>query len=250
MSEYTAQEHVRPFVYETRTKKALHFSICEIQSSMDLRRPNALDLEYTRIMMGFLLFQPAPLNLAMIGLGGGSLAKFCHCHLPATQISVVEINPHVIALRQEFHVPPDCERFRVIRDDGAHFVRAARGRFNVLLADGYDHQGLPGQLGSQDFYDDCFEALEPEGILVANLLVGHRHYRQSIERIRNSFRGAILVVDDRDCGNGVVFASKGCLPAVPRTEPLRCPAALDEPAWKSLQGAFARVHSAMKETPA
>ncbi len=49
------ERHVKPFVYETLTRRALHFSICEIQSSMDVRDPYSLDLEYTRTMMAFLL---------------------------------------------------------------------------------------------------------------------------------------------------------------------------------------------------
>ena len=54
--------------------------------------------------------------------GGGSLAKFCYRHLPDTCITVVEINPHVIALRDEFKVPPDDRRFRVVEADGVHFA--------------------------------------------------------------------------------------------------------------------------------
>ena len=36
--------------------------------------PFALELDYTRCMMAFLLFHPAPRRALMIGLGGGSLA--------------------------------------------------------------------------------------------------------------------------------------------------------------------------------
>ncbi|WP_374568002.1 hypothetical protein [Ideonella sp.] len=63
-------DHVRPFVYESLTSKALHFSISAIQSRMKLRDPDALDLEYTQTMMGFLLFHPKPRQIVMIGLGG------------------------------------------------------------------------------------------------------------------------------------------------------------------------------------
>ena len=35
----------------------------------------------------------------MIGLGGGSLVRFCHRHLPHSRMTVVEINPAVVALR-------------------------------------------------------------------------------------------------------------------------------------------------------
>jgi hypothetical protein len=39
---------------------------------MRLKEPYALDLEYTRAMMGFLLFRREPSDIALIGLGGGS----------------------------------------------------------------------------------------------------------------------------------------------------------------------------------
>ena len=35
--------HVRPYIQQTLTTKALHFSISELQSRMDVRRPDALD---------------------------------------------------------------------------------------------------------------------------------------------------------------------------------------------------------------
>src|SRR5262249_337568 len=108
-------QHVKPFIYESLSSKALHFSIGEIQSRMQLSDPDALNLEYTGTMMGFLMFNPDPASIAMIGLGGGSLAKFCHRYLPRATLQVVEINPHVIAMRDEFHVPRDGAHFRVIR---------------------------------------------------------------------------------------------------------------------------------------
>lgn len=240
-------QHVKPFVYETLTRKALHFSICEIQSRMDLRDPHALDLEYTRTMMAFLLFLPEPKRIAMIGLGGGSLAKFCHRFLPGTQIHVIEINPHVIALRDQFHVPPDSPRFRVIAGDGAHYVRYRATRCDVLMVDGFDSDGLPGPLCSQRFYDDAYEMLQPGGLMVANLHYGHRDHPDHVERIRRSFDGAILVVDDGEGSNSVVFACKG--PALERFRPgaLRPPKGLDREAAKQLLAAFALVASAWKD---
>ena len=242
-----AQRHIKPFVFETETKKKLYFSICEIQSSMNLREPDALDLEYTRTMMGFLLFHPRPSNIGMIGLGGGSLAKFCHRHLPDTHISVVEINPHVIALRDEFQVPADSGRFHIIQGDGADFVRCSPVRCDALLVDGYDSKGLPTRLASQGFYDGCFQMLAPGGILVVNLLFGHQHYAQKVERIRRSFNREILVIDDKKRGNSIVFASKGRPLASHRAELLCQTGTTAMGARKPLQGAYAKILSALKE---
>lgn len=239
--------HVKPFVYDDTIRKALYFSISEIQSRMGLADPFALDLEYTRTMMAFLMFVPRPAQIAMVGLGGGSLAKFCHRYLPATHIQVVEINPHVIALRDEFQVPPDSERFHVIRGDGADFVRFRATRCDVLMVDGFDVDGLPERLCSQRFYDDAWEMLQPGGMLVANLHFGHVEHAAQVARIRRSFQEAVLVVVDADCSNSIVFACKGA--ALDRFRPgvVRPPRGLEKSAADQLTGAFARVAAAWKE---
>jgi len=245
-SQESAQ-HVKPFVYESLSSKALHFSISETQSRMRLDDPHALDLEYTRTMMAFLLFNPEPKNIAMIGLGGGSLAKFCHRYLPNSHVQVVEINPHVIALRDAFQVPPDDERFRVIRGDGASFVRNMPARVDVLLVDGFDSHGLPARLASQRFYDNCLDALQPGGIMVANLHYGHRHYEVYLDRIRRSFNGSVLVVDDGEMSNSIVFASNGHALGKRRGGASRRPKGLEAAAADQLLAAFALVSSALKD---
>lgn len=241
--------HVKPYVHQSLTSKALHFSISAIQSRMVLADPYALDLEYTRTMMGFLLLQPRPRRIAMIGLGGGSLAKFCHRYLPESSLRVVEINPHVIALRDEFHVPPDDERFRVIHADGAKFVRDDPSGADVLIVDGFTTDGLPSRLCSQRFYDDCQDMLQADGVLVVNLHAGHRQHDTHVERIRRSFGGALLVVDDGDHCNSIVFACKGRTLDSVKAGVVRRPKGLDPAAATQLLGAFARVSRAMRDRP-
>jgi spermidine synthase len=143
----------------------------------------------------------------MIGLGGGSMPKWCYRQLPAADITVIEINPKVIALRDQFHIPPDDNRFRVICGDGADYVARTSELTEVLLVDGFDIHGQPPQLCSQEFYDDCHRALTPDGLLVVNLC--GLENRRSIERIRRSFDDRVLVAIPEDGENTVVFAIKG-----------------------------------------
>jgi spermidine synthase len=240
-------QHVKPYVYESLTSKALHFSISEIQSRMRLADPYALDLEYTRLMMGFVLFHPHPKQIVMIGLGGGSLAKFCHKHLRKTHVQVVEINPHVIALRDEFHVPPDGERFHVLPADGARYVRLRVRRPDVLVVDGFGPEGQPARLCSQRFYDDCAEMLQPGGVLVVNLHRGHRHYETFLDRLQRSFAGGSLAVEDSDGSNGIVFACKGFTLDVAASGARGAAPALAPAVAASLKGALARVKRALEK---
>jgi spermidine synthase len=89
----SAAEHDRPYVREELGTRSLHFSMAQTQSCMQLQRPQALELEYTCTMMGFLMVRPGARRLAMIGLGGGSIAKFCHRYLTRASLVVVELNP-------------------------------------------------------------------------------------------------------------------------------------------------------------
>jgi len=179
-----------------------------IQSEMSIDLPDDLVVSYTRAMMSFLLFEPAPKSIAMIGLGGGSLAKYCYRYLPQTEITVVEINPDVIALRNEFAIPSDDTRFKVLLGDGAEFVAATDRQFDVLIVDGFDAGGLPVQLSSQQFYDNCFALLADNGIMVVNLWGGYPHYDEYLARIHNSFPSRLVIVDADDSVNKIVLAGK------------------------------------------
>lgn len=206
-------ERVRPFLFEDERGVAMHFEISSIQSRMRRDDPYALDLDYTRAMMGFLLFVPEPRTMLMVGLGGGSLPKYCHRHFAQVDITVAEINPHVIALRDDFLVPPDGERFRVVCADGAD-VMAERQRapVDVLLIDGFTYEGQPERLCTQGFYDDCRARVAEAGVMVVNLHADHEQCTAIVDRIERSFDGRLLVVGAEAGGNLIVFAGTGCPP--------------------------------------
>lgn len=208
---------MKPYLTERDGILSLHFDEWSIQSEMSIDETDVLVIPYTRVIMSFLLLAPSPEHVAMIGLGGGSLAKYCYRHLPGTGITAVEINPGVIALRNEFAIPADDGRFRVVLGDGAAWVADAASQSNVqpdvlvpdvLIIDGFDADGLPAQLSSQRFYDDCFAALADNGIMVVNMWKGYPRYDEYLARISNSFAGNSVIVDAQDGFNHIVLAVK------------------------------------------
>jgi spermidine synthase len=240
-------QHPKPVVYESLTCKSLFFSMQDVQSRMHILRPDELQFEYTKIMMGFLLHNPRPISIAMVGLGGGSLAKFCYRHLPHADICVIEINPHVIALRDTFSIPADDHRFTVELGDASEFVKETHQKFDVLLADGFDIGGLPEALSSLQFYDDCFNMLNPGGMFVANLHGCNLLFDVVLDRIRSSFQGSLLVVNDPDASNRLAFCVKGNANALQRLAGVRRPEGFDTTAWKELLPSMARVFLASRE---
>lgn len=210
MSEYFEfLQHCRPFVRDSRETLSLHFSIGETQSMMSRQRPFDLELAYTKTMMGFLLAKPNPSHILMIGLGGGSLAKFCYQNLQQARITVVEINPHVIARRRQFLIPDDDQRFNVVCADGADFVLDTQSKFDVVMVDGFDQHGVCAQLSTRTFYENCFACMTHRSVFVVNLDAAHPAHPLSLDRIGNTFMGNSVEIGIPQRNNCVAFAGKG-----------------------------------------
>ncbi len=206
---HPAPEKEAPLLHEENGELSLHFNFPTIQSRMLKTDPERLILDYTRTMMGFLLFNPKPERIAMIGLGGGSLAKYCRRKLPDSQFIAIEVSPEVIGLRDQFGIPQDDALFSIICADGADFVRRESESLDILLVDGFDSGGQPDQLSTAAFYDDCHTALRPGGVLVVNLCADDTGYGNYVGRIRDSFAEKIVVVEADEGDNKIVFACKG-----------------------------------------
>jgi spermidine synthase len=195
------------YVSERLGVRSLHIGSDTIQSSMRIARPFDLELAYTRSMMAFLLFVPSPRDVLMIGLGGGSLAKFIHREFPGARVRAVEINPRVVAVaRQSFELPADRENFEVLIADGADFVTREDVRCDVLIVDGYEAHGHVETLASEEFYACCLERLRPSGVLVVNLWSGGSTFGTLLERISGTFTGGTLCLPAERPGNVIVFA--------------------------------------------
>jgi spermidine synthase len=210
-------------VSDARGVRSLHVGGEAIQSSMKLGDPFALALDYTRCMMAFLLFHPEPRQALMIGLGGGSLAKFFFRHLRRTRVRVVELDARIVATaRAHFALPADDARLSVEIGDGAEAL--APECCDVLVVDAYHDEAHVPELASAAFYDAAFLALEPRGALVVNFMDDDPRFREYLQRLAAAFGGAVIAMRALyDC-NIVAFALKG-LPASLEWEELRLRAA-------------------------
>jgi len=192
----------------------LHFSSAWIQGAMRIARPWALELDYTREMMAALLLRPDarwPRSALIVGLGAGSLLKFLHRHRPAARLTVVEIEPAVVAAaRQYFKLPEEDARLAVVIGDGAEYIAAGKRRFDLILVDGYDAEAGTGLLDTLPFYANARARLSDEGLLVTNLLSNRRRdLHDSVARLTAAFDGRALAFPSCDSGNTVAFAAAG-----------------------------------------
>lgn len=230
-----AEDAKTVYVTEKYGVRSLHIGSDTVQSSMRISRPHDLELSYTRSMMACLLFQPEPSDVLMIGLGGGSVAKFVRHYLPAACVRVLEIDPQVVAIaRQCFLVPADDERFEVIIGDGAEYMARDDIGADLIMVDGYDAESHVEALATREFYADCRERLAPGGMLVVNLWGGDREFNEVLKRIEEAFPGGTLCLKARKLGNVIAFGFRDT-PGPQSWEELRRRAAGLEPRFGGLE---------------
>lgn len=210
LKKWRPRRHASVEVSEAKGIRTLHLGGDAIQSAIRLAAPHGLELHYTRAMMAFLLFHPAPRDVLMIGLGGGSIARFVHALMPATRMTAVEVNPRVVAAaRSYFGLPADDERLTVEIADGGAYVPAHPDSADVLLLDAFEDGESVKALATRAFYDACRAALRRGGLLAVNFIADEPRFGKALARIEQSFDGRVLCMPAADRVNIIVFAFRG-----------------------------------------
>ena len=204
------------FVYEDGNTRCLCFTrLCAIgrQTCVDLRQPNRLVFEYTQMMLGALYLNPDPHSILIIGLGGGTLPRTLERLLPNADIDVVEIDPAVVGVAQQyFGFRPD-ERIHLTVQDGRAYVRQAlRGskRYQLIMLDAYEHQYIPEHMLTREFLGEVRSLLQPGGIVAANTFSSSRLYQNESVTYSSVF-GEFYNLRS---GNRVILATNGPLPSI------------------------------------
>jgi len=214
----------------------LHLGTEWIQGSMLMDAPTALFHEYIQRMMAWLLFvepESVPRRQAMqLGLGAGSLTKFCHKEL-RMKTTAIELNAQVlVACRGWFKLPADNARMQVVLADAAEEIQKPMwfGAVDALNVDLYDHEAAAPVLDSFPFYSNCRRLLTPEGCMTVNLFGRASSYARSVEKISAAFGAdAVWAFKPTREGNTVVLAQR--TPSRPKRDLLAQRAEVIEAQW-------------------
>jgi spermidine synthase len=202
------ESYPKPFVVDDGERRYLYFNTRLMQSAMRLKAPNDLDLRYTQKMMSFLLFNPHPKRIVLVGLGGGSLIKFCYTRMPSVQLTAVDIDPDVIAFRDVFMLPPDGPRLQVLQADGAEYLGNAEKGIDVVMVDAFDETGFAPALANREFLETIYAKLSGNGVLVVNLAGEKESYVGLIGDAMQVFDEQVIVFSVPEDGNHILLAFK------------------------------------------
>lgn len=196
--------------------RSLYTASSAIQSSMNTCDPIALVLSYTRSMMAFQLWQENPQSALLIGLGGGSLAKYLLNYHPRCNIDVVEIDSDIAALAHRYFHLPQHPKLNIHISDGYSYLCESEKEYDVILVDAFDKNGVCDTILHPAFFNACAHRLASRGIVSINLWSSQPEvFTQAIEYIRQSFTDNTWQLPVAGKGNVIALAAHQPLPSKP-----------------------------------
>jgi len=201
-------EHGLLEVVETDTTRTLYFGTPAKQSSMALEAPHRLALSYTRAMAAALLFNPRPRSALLIGLGGGSLARFLLHHLPDCRVDAAEPRSAVIDIAREHFALAEHPRLRIFPVGGAEFLAGQPpDTYDLILVDAFDASGLAAEVTTDSFMQACHSVLTADGVLSVNLWASRRELcRDQFRLLADRFDNQVLRLPVERRGNVIALA--------------------------------------------
>ncbi|MBF0588371.1 MAG: fused MFS/spermidine synthase [Magnetococcales bacterium] len=198
-------------VLEDDVHRWMHFGSHLQQSSMRLEDPSELALPYTRRMMNALLFAPDPQRILMIGLGGGSMARFLLRHFPDACMDAVEMDPAVAWVAHHFFQLQEHPGLVIHQGEGLAYLRdkVQNGEqgYDLILVDAFDHEGMASVLLLEDFHRKCRALLSSNGVCAYNLSKRLPiPYETVLAGLRASYEGAALLPAEVTSNNVIAFA--------------------------------------------
>ena len=139
------------------------------QSVVKLGDPDYIALPYAKTVHVGLAVAENPTRVLIVGLGGGTIPQFLRHHFPDLVIDVVEIDPAVVHVAEDyFGFRPD-ERMRAFVDDGRNFIEQSDPVYDVIYLDAYSATSVPYSLTTRQFLEATRKALKPGGVVVGNV---------------------------------------------------------------------------------
>lgn len=131
--------------------------------------PTSLFLPYSQMMVSSLALVSEPKRGLILGHGGGSLAKWLARHWPALELDIVEFDPVVVRMAEEYfdYRPPATHHVSV--KDGRAFLNATNHTYDVMWIDAFARDMIPFHLTTAEFYALVRTHLNPEGVVAVNL---------------------------------------------------------------------------------
>lgn len=158
-------------LYEQRQVRGLVTGPSGVQSAVFMDGSNDLVFWYTREMARLALEQQ-PERVLMLGGGAFTLPQYLAHALPDAQIDVVEIDPELEPISEQYFGYSQPDNVRLYFDDARSYLNKTDKQYDLVLVDVYGDVEAPFTMMTEQYGRAIAAAVEPDGMLVANIIAG------------------------------------------------------------------------------
>lgn len=131
--------------------------------------PVTLFLPYSQLMVAALAWTPEPKRGLILGHGGGSLAKWLAQYWPELELDIVEVDPAVVRMAEEYFDYRAPANHHVFVKDGRAFLHSTAEKYDVIWADAFARHLIPFHLTTVEFFSELRSRLNPRGVVAVNI---------------------------------------------------------------------------------
>lgn len=138
---------------------------------LDSNDPLDLPFPYTQYYRLYTLFVDDPEHVLAIGGGAYSVPQAIAAQEKNAEVDVVEVEPKLYPIIQEYFNLLDLPNLHNTVDDGRRFLNTTDTQYDVIFSDVYHSQfSIPAHFTTQEFFETAASHLTERGVFLANVL--------------------------------------------------------------------------------
>jgi len=213
MVTFTENEPFSPIKYQYAVEKILYKGKSQFQEIMVFESPdfgkvfvldNIVQLTerdeffYHEMLTHIAMHtHPNPRKVVVIGGGDGGTMREVLRHLSVEKAYLVEIDKKVVEVAKKYlpfvSSKLDDPRVEIHYTDGAEFIKSINN-IDIVIVDSTDAIGMARTLYSEEFFNNVYKCLSPDGLYVSHTESLGFHREMAIE-VQNTLKKIFPIVD-------------------------------------------------------
>lgn len=107
-------------------------------------------------------------TVLILGLGGGDLVNLFARAYPRWMVTVVEIEPEVVRVANEYFGVTPHKKLRITLDDARTFIQRVTNTYDLIIVDLYDGDDIPTWVATPRFIKQVMQRLSLKGRVIFN----------------------------------------------------------------------------------
>jgi spermidine synthase len=180
---------VRDVGYDSQRVRALQTDNSGLQSGVYVDGRDDLALPYVRAFAYAATLKPNAERHLIIGGGAFTFPEFLAKQYPSSKVDTVEIDDRFPEISRQYFGFDQPKNLHIIAADGRQFLNTNKTTYDMIFLDAFNALVPPFQLMTAEAVSRTKSSLDPNGMVIANIISASEGYRSELIRYAyNTFK--------------------------------------------------------------